>query len=92
MLALKLMSIVLLNLKTRFVTQAFNEVHPDIRLNWVPDSTGIVTARLLAKKNPRADVIWRLVATSMMLMDDQGMLKPNTSEDLEKLSRQCRES
>ena len=29
----------------------FNEDHPDIEINWVRDSTGIVTAKLLAKKN-----------------------------------------
>ena len=26
----------------------FNEDHPDIKINWVRDSTGIVTAKLLA--------------------------------------------
>ncbi|MBG77335.1 MAG: putative 2-aminoethylphosphonate ABC transporter substrate-binding protein, partial [Pelagibacteraceae bacterium] len=26
----------------------FNEDHPDIEINWVRDSTGIVTAKLLA--------------------------------------------
>ena len=36
----------------------FNEDHPDININWVRDSTGIVTAKLLAdKENPKADVI-----------------------------------
>jgi len=36
----------------------FNEGHPDITINWVCDSTGIVTAKLLAdKENTRADVI-----------------------------------
>ena len=29
----------------------FNEDHPDIEINWVRDSTGIVTAKLLAEKN-----------------------------------------
>jgi len=28
----------------------FNEDHPDIEINWVRDSTGIVTAKLLLKK------------------------------------------
>lgn len=30
---------------------AFNEAHPDIAINWVRDSTGVVTAKLLAEKN-----------------------------------------
>ena len=29
----------------------FNEEHPDIKINWVRDSTGIVTAKLLAEKD-----------------------------------------
>jgi len=29
---------------------AFNEDHPDIKIRWVRDSTGIVTAKLLAEK------------------------------------------
>ena len=34
---------------------AFNEVHPDIKLNWIRDSAGIQTAKLLAEKqNPQA--------------------------------------
>ena len=38
---------------------AFEKAHPDIELKFVRDSTGIITARLLAEKdNPRADVVW----------------------------------
>ena len=29
--------------------KAFNEKHPDIEIKWVRDSTGIVTAKLLAE-------------------------------------------
>jgi iron(III) transport system substrate-binding protein len=56
---------------------AFERAHPEIRLVWVRDSTGIVTAKLLAeKKAPQADVVFALAATSMMLLDDQGLLAP----------------
>ncbi len=55
----------------------FNEDHPDIKVNWVRDSTGIVTAKLLAEKNnPQADVIWGLAATSLLLLKSEGMLEP----------------
>lgn len=30
---------------------AFNEDHPDITINWVRDSTGVITAKLLAEQN-----------------------------------------
>src|SRR5258708_6501165 len=36
---------------------AFEKANPDIEIRWVRDSTGAVTAKLLAEKNnPRADV------------------------------------
>ena len=55
----------------------FNEDHPDIKVNWVRDSTGIVTAKLLAEKNnPQADVVWGLAATSLLLLKSEGMLEP----------------
>ena len=37
----------------------FNETYPDIIVNVVRESTGIITAKLIAEKdNPQADVIW----------------------------------
>ncbi|MFY0100167.1 extracellular solute-binding protein, partial [Acinetobacter baumannii] len=56
---------------------AFQKANPDIEIKWVRDSTGIVTAKLLAEKaNPQADVIWGLAATSLALLDKEGMLTP----------------
>lgn len=56
--------------------EAFNADHPDIKINWVRDSTGIITAKLLAEKdNPQADVIWGLAATSLLLLKSEGMLE-----------------
>ena len=53
---------------------AFNKGNPDIEIKWVRDSTGIVTAKLLAEKsNPHADVVWGLAATSLMLLKNEGM-------------------
>lgn len=57
--------------------EAFNASYPDIKINWVRDSTGIVTAKLLAERdNPQADVIWGLAATSLLLLKSEGMLEP----------------
>lgn len=64
----------------------FNEEHPDIQINWVRDSTGIVTAKLLAEKNnPQADVVWGLAATSLLLLKSEGMLEPYAPAGVEKL-------
>ncbi|MCA3801299.1 MAG: putative 2-aminoethylphosphonate ABC transporter substrate-binding protein, partial [Burkholderia sp.] len=44
---------------------AFEKANPDIEIRWVRDSTGSVTAKLLAEKNnPRADVVLGLAARS----------------------------
>jgi len=71
----------------------FNKDHPDIKIRWVRDSTGIVTAKLLAEKNnPRADIIWGLAATSLMLLQSEGMLQPYAPRGLDKLDSKFRDS
>ena len=66
--------------------ETFNKDHPDIKINWVRDSTGIVTAKLLAEKNnPQADVIWGLAGTSLLLMKSEGMLEPYAPAGVDKL-------
>ncbi|MDO6443400.1 putative 2-aminoethylphosphonate ABC transporter substrate-binding protein [Marinobacter sp. 2_MG-2023] len=73
--------------------ERFNEDHPDIKINWVRDSTGVVTARLLAEKqNSRADVVWGLAGTSLLLLKNEGMLVPYAPKGLEELSPKFRDS
>ena len=70
----------------------FNEDHPDIKINWVRDSTGIITAKLLAEKdNPQADVIWGLAATSLLLFKGQDMLLPYAPAGLDMLDPKFRD-
>jgi iron(III) transport system substrate-binding protein len=70
----------------------FNEDHPDIEIKWVRDSTGVITAKLLAEKaNPQADVIWGLAATSLMVLKAEGMLMPYAPKGLDKLDAQFRD-
>ncbi len=65
---------------------AFEADNPGITINWVRDSTGIVTAKLLAERdNPQADVIWGLAATSLMLLKAEGMLEPYAPVGVENL-------
>ncbi len=72
----------------RKYAKAFQKVNPDIKIKWVRDSTGIVTAKLLAEKNnPQADVVWGLAATSLMKMKAEGMTlgyKPKGADKLDK--------
>lgn len=68
--------------------ERFNEDYPDIEIKWVRDSTGIITAKLLAEKeNTRADVIWGVAATSLLLLESKGMLMPYMPEGAEKLRK-----
>jgi iron(III) transport system substrate-binding protein len=70
----------------------FNEDHPDIEIKWVRDSTGVVTAKLLAEKaNPQADVIWGLAATSLLVLKPDGMLLPYAPKGVEKLDPSFRD-
>jgi len=60
--------------------------HPDITAKIVRDSTGIITAKLLAEKdNPRADLIWGVSATSLLLCDQVGMLTGYNPKGIENL-------
>jgi iron(III) transport system substrate-binding protein len=66
--------------------QTFNEDHPDIKINWVRDSTGVMTAKLLAEKNnPQADVVWGVAATSLLLLKGEEMLEPYAPQGVEEL-------
>lgn len=54
---------------------AFETAYPDVEIEWVRDSTGIITARLLAEKaNSQADVVWGLAASSLLILDREGLL------------------
>ncbi len=70
----------------------FEKANPNIALKFVRDSTGIVTAKLLAEKaNPQADVVWGLAATSLMLLDKEGMLMPYAPNGLAQIKPTMRD-
>ncbi len=72
---------------------AFEKANPDISITWVRDSTGIVTARLLAEKaNPKADVVMGVAATSMAVFDAEGMLQPYAPKGLERIDPKYRDA
>lgn len=71
----------------------FEKAHPDIKVKIVRDSTGIITAKLLAEKgNPQADVVWGTAATSLMLLDQAGMVEPYAPKGVEKVKPLMRDS
>ncbi|MDC0057448.1 extracellular solute-binding protein, partial [Alphaproteobacteria bacterium] len=66
--------------------EEFESDYPDINIKWVRDSTGIVTAKLLAEKdNPQADIVWGLAATSLVLLANEGYFQGYTPKGVEEL-------
>lgn len=71
----------------------FEKQYPDIKINKVRDSTGIVTAKLLAEKDkPTADVVWGLAVSSLLVADKQGLLEPYAPKGIETVQTQFKDS
>lgn len=65
----------------------FEKANPGIEIRWVRDSTGIVTAKLLAEKsNPQADVVMGVAASSLALLKTEGMLIPYEPKGFKELN------
>src|SRR5262245_55369579 len=55
--------------------EGFEKSYPDITIKWVRDSTGVITAKLLAEKaNPQADVVMGVAASSLAILNSEKML------------------
>nr|WP_245339083.1 putative 2-aminoethylphosphonate ABC transporter substrate-binding protein [Paenibacillus shirakamiensis] len=66
--------------------ESYKSANPDVKVNIVRDSTGVITAKLLAEKdNPVADVVWGTAATSLLVLDQNGMLEPYSPKGVEKV-------
>ena len=73
-------------------TEGFNKVYPNIDIKWTRDSTGVITAKLLAEKaNPVADLVVGVSASSMAVFGNEGMLQGYAPKGLDKLSPQYRD-
>lgn len=63
--------------------KTFEAENPDIEIQWNRNSTGVVTAKILAEQGQqRADAIWGLAVTSMLLLDKRGLLEPYAPKNL----------
>jgi iron(III) transport system substrate-binding protein len=71
---------------------AFNKTYPDIEIKWTRDSTGVITAKILAEKaNPQADIVIGTSASSLAVFANEGMLEPYAPKGLEKIAPQYRD-
>lgn len=65
----------------------FESDYPDVKIKWVRDSTGIITAKLLAEKAaPQADVVMGVAASSLLVLEKEGMLQPYAPKGIDKLT------
>ena len=66
---------------------------PDVEVEWVRDSTGVITARFLAEKdNPKADIVLGLAASSLLLFKKAGLLEAYQPKGAEALKPAFRSS
>jgi len=73
--------------------QGFYKEYPNIEIRWVRDSTGVITAKLLAEKNnPQADAVMGVAASSLALLDSQGMLVPYAPINLSAITMKYRDT
>lgn len=65
---------------------AIEKAVPEVEVEWVRDSTGVITARFLAEKdNPKADMVLGLAASSMLLFEQANLLEAYTPAGSEQL-------
>ena len=73
--------------------QGFYKEVPNIEIRWVRDSTGVITAKLLAEKaNPQADAVMGVAASSLALLDSNGMLEPYAPLNLDAIMAKFRDA
>src|ERR1700693_725875 len=74
-------------------TESVVKQNPNIDLKFVRDSTGVITAKLLAEKaNPQVDAILGVAASSMEIFKAEGMLAPCAPVGFAALSRKFSEA
>ena len=66
--------------------KAFEAANPDVEIIWHRDSTGTLTARLIAEAGaPKADAVFGLAATSLVEFSKRGMLEAYAPKGLAEL-------
>ncbi|WP_100330140.1 putative 2-aminoethylphosphonate ABC transporter substrate-binding protein [Bacillus xiapuensis] len=72
--------------------ESFEEKYPDIDLNIVRDSTGVITAKLLAEgKNTPADVVWGTAASSLLALEEKEMLEGYSPKGADRVQPQFKD-
>ena len=79
--------------QVKLIVDAFRAQHPGINVTVLRESTGVITARLLAEAaDPRADVVWGLAATSLLAAEQKGVFEPYAPPGLEHIDARFRDA
>ena len=74
------------------LVKQFEAEHPEVTVRTIRESTGVVTAKLMAEASaPRADVVWGVAATSLLNADRAGLLAPYAPVGLDHLLPEFRD-
>ncbi|MGE4446460.1 MAG: putative 2-aminoethylphosphonate ABC transporter substrate-binding protein [Synergistaceae bacterium] len=72
--------------------ESFKSQNKDIDVKIVRDSTGIITAKLLAEgSNTPADVVWGTAASSLLVLEDRGMIQPYSPKGLDRVEKMLKD-
>lgn len=68
--------------------KAFNEEFPEIKVNVVRDSTGVVAAKLTVEKdNPRCDVLWGINSSNVLFLDKYNLFKEYIPSNIKNINQ-----
>src|SRR5947207_15646502 len=69
--------------------EAFYKAVPDVTLKWVRDSTGVITAKVIAEKaNPQDELVVGTSASRMPVFGNEGVLQGYAAKWLDKIVSQ----
>ena len=73
--------------------ESFKSKHPDIDVQIVRDSTGVITAKLVAEGgNTPADLVWGTAASSLLVLEKEGMLEAYSPDGVDKILPNLKDS
>jgi iron(III) transport system substrate-binding protein len=71
---------------------SFYEKYPNVTINITRDATGTIVSKLIAEKdNPIADVVWGTAVTSILSLEDYGLVEPYTPDGADRLLPQFKD-
>lgn len=72
--------------------EGFKQEYPDIKVNIIMDSHGVISAKLISEKgNPQADIVWGLSAINMIDIEGKGLLEAYSPRNIDDINKKFRD-